>query len=600
MMRCRYCNGETVFVARLHGCGKSFETRECPACGLSGIYPFPDKSVIKQAMMQYLQHIPAFDPNFDWRLFFARRYLDDGMKVLNIGQKSEILATLFKKENLELVQEDALSHHDLYTFGDDEFDVVFVWDVLGFIKNIREFLKELRRITKKNGYVSIHSRDAFSRVNLSRGMDNYMLGDINFLGRKFICRLYRDWFNDLPRCFTQEIYGDSFITTLGNHNVDRRKQYSMNVLLVVHHYLFAKLDDATGPRGRVLNTIDMLDRYNVKADISLSMSPNVEGYDLVHLFHNAWETQDALSQMIATKECNKKVIVSTIYMDMSETNFIINTINKIFKIADTDEREAYLKVLSSGELRAGNLFQKMRFYAQWNLEEDQRALLEMADRIICFSYTEMRQMSLNLNRTAPFSIVYNSADDETFGVCGPEFFEEKFGVRDFIIAAGHIEWRKNQLMTLYALRDYPEIPIVIVGANANDEYYELCRYWSHKNTKFITQLKHRHLASAFAAARLHVQPSWIEGIALSTIEASMCGCTPVVSDRAGEIEYYGDLGMYVNPGSVSSIRKAVLKAYQNHTEVVRKKTREYVRSRYTFKKAVEMTIDAYNRVISEE
>jgi glycosyltransferase involved in cell wall biosynthesis len=133
----------------------------------------------------------------------------------------------------------------------------------------------------------------------------------------------------------------------------------------------------------------------------------------------------------------------------------------------------------------------MRFYARWQIEEDQRALLELADRLICFSHAEMRQMSLNLNRTRPFSLVYNAADDETFGVHGPEDFVEAYGVRDFVISVGHVEWRKNQLMLLYALRDCPDIPVVIVGARTDDEYYELCRLWAHKNTRFIPQLKHR-------------------------------------------------------------------------------------------------------------
>ncbi|MBI4698781.1 MAG: glycosyltransferase, partial [Nitrospirae bacterium] len=479
-----------------------------------------------------------------------------------------------------------------------EFDAVFIWDNLGFVENIRGFLKEVQRIIKKDGYISIRSRDAFSRINESRGIDNFISGDPNFIGRKYLRRIYRDYFNEAPQCFMQEAYKDSVIVTIGKSNSGALRNYSMNVLLMVHHYLFSKLDDATGPRGRVLNTIDMLDRFNVKADISLSLTPGAAGYDLVHLFHNAWETQDALSQMISAKQDNAKVIISTIYMDPSETNFVINTINKIFKIPGQDERDAFLNMLAQGKLKAGNLTQGMRFYAKWNIEEDQKALLEMADRLICFSYTEMRQMSLNLNRVRPFSIVYNSANDETFGACGPEIFIESYGIKDFVIAAGHVEWRKNQLMMLYALRNNPEIPIVIVGARTNDEYYELCKLWAHKNTTFISQLKHRHLASAFAAARVHAQPSWIEGISLSAIEAAMCGCTPVVADRAGEIEYYGEFGAYANPGSIDSIRRAVLTAYHKSDPGRRQKTAEYVKARYTFKNAVEMTIDAYRKTLN--
>ncbi len=601
MTKCRYCGSSTEYVTSVKaGVTKTFDVRECPDCGLSSLYPFPETALIREALNIHQERFQSFDPAFEWKLFFARRYFDDGYRVLIIGLEDISLSDAFKKEQIDIVQINTASPNALSKFSNNEFDAVFIWDMLGFVENIRGFLNEIHRITEKDGYVSIRARDAFSRINQSRGIENFIMGDPNFLGIKFLRRIYRDYFNEVPRCFMQEAYKDSIIVTLGKSNSGDPRNYSMNVLLMVHHYLFSKLDDATGPRGRVLNTIDMLDRYNVKADISLSLMPSAAGYDIVHLFHNAWETQDALSQMISAKQDHTKVIISTIYMDPSETNFVINTINRIFKITNQDERDAFLNMLAQGKLRAGNLSQGMRFYARWNIEEDQKALLEMADRLICFSYTEMRQMSLNLNRIRPFSIVYNSADHETFGVHSPEVFIESYGIKDFVIAAGHVEWRKNQLMMLYALRNNPEIPIVIVGAKTNDEYYELCRLWAHKNTTFISQLKHRHLASAFAAAKVHAQPSWIEGISLSAIEAAMCGCTPVVADRAGEIEYYGELGAYANPGSIDSIRKAVLAAYRNNNLKLRQKTAEYVKARYTFKNAVELTIEAYKKTLNSE
>ncbi len=598
MTKCHYCRSSTKYILSVKDeTGGIFKVRECPNCYLISMYPFPKPKIAIRALSRYQKQYPSFDPVFEWRVFLARRYFDDGFRVLSIGQESKALTNVLKHENVDLIQINAISPRDFQQFSDEEFDAVYLWDNLGFVYDVRGYFAELKRILKRDGYLSVRTRDAFSKSNIAKGSKNFFSGTCNFIGRKFLTQLYREYFNIVPQSFMLENHDDSFIITFGAVGDDAAVDYKMKVLILVHPYLFANIDDATGPRGRVLNTMDMLKRYGVHADLSLSLDPGSEGYDLVHLFHNAWETQDALSQLCAVKEENKKVVVSTIYMDMSETNFIINTINKIFKIPNSNERDAFLHQLEKGELRAGNLYQKMRFYAQWNLEEDQRALLEMADRIICFSYTEMRQMSLNLNRTAPFSIVYNSADDDLFGVQGPEFFTNRYGIKDFVISAGHVEWRKNQLMTLYALRDYPEIPIVIVGAKTDDEYYELCRLWAHKNTIFISQLKHRHLASAFAAAKVHVQPSWIEGIALSTIEAAMSGCTPVVADRAGEIEYYGDLGLYVNPGSVSSIRNAVLKAFKNNHKL-REKTRNFVRERYTFKKAVQMTIDAYRKTLS--
>lgn len=599
MTNCRYCGSNTIHVANL-GAGRSgnLEARECHQCGLAGLFPFPDAEFIRHSLDIYQNRFPVYDRNFEWKLFFTRRYFNDGDRVLVIGSESPEMAAAFKNEDIDVVYINPLNVDSTSKFSDEEFNAVFIWDVIDFVQNINRLLSEVKRVVKFDGYVSLRARDSFSRLNIDRGAENFATGQPNFAGRKFIARVYKDFFNDAPHSFMLDTYNDSFIVTLGKSRLSVSNRYDMKVLMLVHHYLFSKLDDATGPRGRVLNTIDMLDRYGIKADVSLSRRPRAEGYDIVHLFHNAWETQDGLSQMISVKEDNAKVVVSTIYMDPSETNFVINTIDQIFKIPRQEDRDAYLNTLAQGKLRAGKLSQDMRFYAKWNIEEDQRALLEMADRLLCFSYTEMRQMSLNLNSTRPFSIVCNSANDETFGAIGPEVFVQQYGVKDFVIAAGHVEWRKNQLMLLYALRNNPEIPVVVVGARTDDGYHELCKLWAHKNTIFISQLKHRHLASAFAAARVHALPSWIEGIALSTIEAAMCGCTPVVADRAGEIEYYGEYGYYANPGSVDSIRSSVIRAFRNHTPEIRVKTAEYIKGRYTFRKAVEMTIDAYKKTLA--
>jgi SAM-dependent methyltransferase len=598
MTDCRYCHTATRLLANLEipGVARS-EMRECPACTLTAIYPFPPGRVVESLRRRRREQFPAFDDNFEWKLFVVRRYFDNGFKVLSIGTDCPLLAAAFRKEDLQLRQMPTADVRALAGLAAGEFDAVFIWDELGFLEDIRGVLRQVKRVLKQDGYVSLRVRDAWSRRNRGQGAVNLTKGDGNLLGRHFIRRLYQDYFDCVPHCFLQEAYDDSVLIALGRAGSGANKDPSLYVLFLVHPFLFSKLDDATGPRGRVLNTIDMLARAGIQADVSLSLTPEAAGYDLAHLFHNAWETQDALSQMLAVQADDARVVISTIYMDPSETNFVINTINDIFKIHSREEREAYLQGLAQGGLRAGPLTQGGRFYARWQIEEDQRALLELADRLICFSHAEMRQMSLNLNRTRPFSLVYNAADDETFGAHGPETFVEDYGVRDFVISVGHVEWRKNQLMLLYALRDCPDIPVVIVGARTDDEYYELCRLWAHKNTRFIPQLKHRRLAGALAAARVHAQPSWIEGISLSAIEAAMCGCTPVVCDRAGEIEYYGPLGYYVNPGSVESIRRGVLAAYHGHTPALRAQTRELVRSRYTFKKAVEMTIDAYHQTL---
>jgi SAM-dependent methyltransferase len=354
MTDCRYCQTATQLVANLEipGVARS-EMRECPACTLTAIYPFPPGRVVESLRRRHKEQFPAFDDNFEWKLFFARRYFDNGFKVLSLGTDCPSLAAAFRKEDLQLRQLPTADAQTLAGLAAGEFDAVFIWDELGFLGDIRGVLRQVKRVLKQGGYVSLRVRDAWSKKNRGQGAENLTKGDGNLLGRHLVRRLYRDYFDCVPHCFLQEAYDDSALVALGRAGSGQKTDSSLYVLFLVHPFLFSKLDDATGPRGRVLNTIDMLERAGIQADVSLSLTPEASGYDLAHLFHNAWETQDALSQMLAVKGDDARVVISTIYMDPSETNFVINTINDIFKIYSREEREAYLQGLAQGGLRAG-------------------------------------------------------------------------------------------------------------------------------------------------------------------------------------------------------------------------------------------------------
>jgi glycosyltransferase involved in cell wall biosynthesis len=480
------------------------------------------------------------------------------------------------------------------------FDAAFIWNVLDYVPDPVKTCALVRSTLKENAFVGLQSRDSKSVRNKSKRINLYQSGHRNFLGRIEQARVFQEVFGERPTSVMFDKYGDSGVVSFARISNEPFNQADIKPLVCVHPFLFSKLDDATGPRGRVLNTVGHLRTMNCTADISLSLKPEARGYDIVHIFHNSWEPQDGLSQLTYSKQYGAKVVISTIYMDMSETRFIDQNLGKIFQGLNKSGMERRLATLAKGNLKSGRLYgQEMVNYHTWRLADDQRALFEMSDRLLCFSYTEARQISLNLGLSMPYSIVNNSANQDVFGHYGPEDFLEHYGVKDFVIAAGHLEFRKNQLMMLYAMRDYPEIPIVVVGAQGNEEYSELCRSWAHKNTVFIPQMKHRHLASAFAAGKVHAQVSWIEGIALSSIEAAMSGCTPVVADRAGEIEYYSEHGGYANPGSVESIKNSILKAWHSNTPSSREKTKAYMQGRYTFEKAASQTLSAYRKTLAD-
>jgi len=141
-------------------------------------------------------------------------------------------------------------------------------------------------------------------------------------------------------------------------------------------------------------------------------------------------------------------------------------------------------------------------------------------------------------------------------------FTEKYGVKDFILCVGRIEWRKNQAILLKAMKD-SEMPIVLVAGNMTyqpDYQKAVENYKRRGKTLVVSDLSLEELASAYRAARAHVLPSWFELPGLVSLEAARCG-TPVVGTTYGTLsDYLGSEASYCDPESVYSIRLAIEEA----------------------------------------
>ena len=83
----------------------------------------------------------------------------------------------------------------------------------------------------------------------------------------------------------------------------------MRVLFQTRTNLF---DAPGGDMVQMLKTKEFLEKKGIQVDISLDFEPNLEGYDLVHLF-NLMEPQDIYLQLKNAQRQNKKVVLSTIY-----------------------------------------------------------------------------------------------------------------------------------------------------------------------------------------------------------------------------------------------------------------------------------------------
>jgi glycosyltransferase involved in cell wall biosynthesis len=171
--------------------------------------------------------------------------------------------------------------------------------------------------------------------------------------------------------------------------------------------------------------------------------------------------------------------------------------------------------------------------------------------------------------------------------------------RDFVLQVGRIEPAKNQAMLCYAMRDL-DIPLVLIGHPANRGYTEACRRLLPKSSLIIEHLPQELLASAYAAARVHALPSWVETCGLVSMEAALADCNLVLSTAGYECEYYAGHGYYCDPADPDSIREAVQTAWQRYDGdgETRKRLRSRIMREFSWQSAAKAALAAYQRALA--
>ncbi len=149
----------------------------------------------------------------------------------------------------------------------------------------------------------------------------------------------------------------------------------------------------------------------------------------------------------------------------------------------------------------------------------------------------------------------------------PELFVAQYGRRDFVLCAGRIGRRKNQLEILRCLNG-TGLPSVFIGGvePLEPEYVrEFEREIAARpDALWIRELPQESplLASAYAACRVHVQASrgLPEYPGMANVEAAAAGAAIVATDNPVVRFYLGDHAHYCDAESAKSIRRAIQQA----------------------------------------
>jgi glycosyltransferase involved in cell wall biosynthesis len=347
-----------------------------------------------------------------------------------------------------------------------------------------------------------------------------------------------------------------------------------------------------GDTIQVLKTKEYLEKLGVRVDISLDLDPDLAGYDLVHVF-NITRIHETYLQVRHAKRRGCPVAVSPIYHDLTEYyekgNF--GAVRLLYKLVQNETAREVLRDLASFGKDAQALKALWRLW-RTGYREEQREVLSKADVIIPNSYMERDAIVTDFRMDHNYVVAYY-APSRHFLDASADPFVRRYRLEGFVLCVGRFGARKNQLGLIRALKD-TDIPLVFVGFPFNRQYVRACRREAGDATIFLDWIPHEQLGSAYAAAKVHVLPSWFETCGLVNLEAGLAGCNVVSTDRGYTREYCKEYVWYCDPSSLSSIREAVLEAYASEkTEAFRK----HVRESFDWEKTARATLEAYESVL---
>lgn len=357
----------------------------------------------------------------------------------------------------------------------------------------------------------------------------------------------------------------------------------MRVALISRATLYKQVG---GDTIQIRNTATALKKAGIHADIVLTdQQIDYEQYDLLHFF-NLIRPADILYH---TRKSGKPYVVTPILVDYSQYDkyYRKKLSGLLFRLFSSDNIE-YLKTTARWLTGRDKLMTKSYL---WRRQRNCiREVLQNALVILPNSALEYEKLVALYNCQPAFTIVPNGVDTGIFA-------NDNVTNRDphLVICVGRIEGIKNQEMLIKALNN-SSYNLVLIGAPSPNQYgyYKHCRRIAGQNITFIDHMPQQELAGWYKRAKVHVLPSWFETCSLSSLEAGAMGCNLVIGDKGFTKEYYEDYAFYCNPADPSSILKAVQKAAAidyNH------QFRDKVLSKYTWQKAAQHTIAAYNRAL---
>ena len=366
----------------------------------------------------------------------------------------------------------------------------------------------------------------------------------------------------------------------------------MKVLFQTRTNLF---DAPGGDMIQLLKTKEYLEKMGVEVDISLEFEPDLQKYDLVHLF-NLMEPQDIYLQMLNAKKQNKKIALSTIYglyteFERKARGGLFQKLANIISPYQIGYIKTIVKHFSEKRFHKGVF--KMVFKGYYGL------MKEIVDNTSVFlpnSISEMNRVANEFKlKDYTFVDIPNAIDKAVFFDDEIQNNNEFHKYKDCILCAARIEGRKATLNLVRALKG-TDYKLVLVGKESQNQkkYVEQVHKEAGDNVIFLGAIPHDDLRNLYKVAKVHVLVSWMETPGLSSLEAAAMGCNIVVTNKGDTFDYFENYAFYCEPDDIKSIKNAIDSAFNKSVDLMLK---EKILNNYTWDKTASATYDAYKLIL---
>ena len=298
-----------------------------------------------------------------------------------------------------------------------------------------------------------------------------------------------------------------------------------------------------GGEIQLLKTKEYLEKSGIEVKLFDQWNEKFDDFDILHVFGSV---KDCVGLMQTARNKGVKVALSSIFWSS-------------FKRA-MNEGGGYRKKV---ELFLRHLIKLIMPH----LPTGRRKTMVLSDIIFPNGEAEKKQL-VRLFGLEPGKIkpVPNGID-ERFLEAKADKFVEKYGFKDFVLAVGRVEPRKNQLNLIKALKDTQKK--------------------LHENEL---------LSSAYAACDVFVAPGWFETPGLAALEAAAAKASIAITKYGCTEEYFREEASYFDPSNIKQIRAAVLAAGKR-TDEEKNALKERIKEQYTWNNVAKETISGYEEVL---